>query len=64
MTSKLVIKVIDAGKYNFCQCCHVYGEEKLVAVPLVTIANSTIKSVLFCEECIILMNNALNKTGK
>lgn len=58
------IEIVEDNKYNFCQCCHVYGEERLVEVPIITIANNTIKSVLFCEECIILMNNALNKTGK
>lgn len=48
-------------KYNFCHCCKAREVGTFVSIPIVEIAGCPIKSLLFCEDCIELMNKAVNQ---
>jgi len=49
------IVTVDAG-IEFCECCHVFGNETLVQIPLVQLAAplqlNPKKFVHLCNDCI------------
>jgi len=46
---------VDAG-IEFCECCHIFGNETLIQIPLIQLAAPITpnqkKFVYLCDECI------------